>query len=482
MNKRDIYEPQPWDVIALSDAIPSCIDDLNKPPRYYFPALVVGVGDVDNPNMFEIFTTKPIFVQKRQETKRETLFATFLINITTNIRIWRALHAEEHLNLIKVVLMVDSKAGEKFDICPSQEIQALMGYPDFDLNSLNLNESQLNAVLSSVETSRCNHKNSVSLIWGPPGTGKTKTIVTMLSVLLRMKCRTLTCAPTNIVVVQLFIIFLDYRVDRLAECFAPLTGWRHQLNTMTSLLEDPTSLYHLYLENAKIENEEKKDGHEDGNENEVNQSIQSEEEEEDETSAKVLTFSEFLRKQFGCIAKEMKYCIQNLCTHLPTSFISATIVSKMNRLLYLLKSLKVSSYGDTFANEELEKLFDNSEDVENTTSQTSASCLANCAKECLKVLKFIRGEFSVPDFFEKSLIRTFCLEKACLIFCSASSSANLHDAPPFELLVIDEPAQLKECESAIPLQLPQIRHAILIGDELQLPAMIKSKVIVLFLF
>ncbi|KAF8398801.1 hypothetical protein HHK36_014660 [Tetracentron sinense] len=47
---------------------------------------------------------------------------------------------------------------------------------------------------------------------------------------------------------------------------------------------------------------------------------------------------------------------------------------------------------------------------------------------------------------------------------------------PFELLVIDEAAQLKECESAIPLQLPDIRHAILIGDERQLPAMVKSKI------
>ncbi|KAF2298165.1 hypothetical protein GH714_016701 [Hevea brasiliensis] len=42
------------------------------------------------------------------------------------------------------------------------------------------------------------------------------------------------------------------------------------------------------------------------------------------------------------------------------------------------------------------------------------------------------------------------------------------------LLVIDEAAQLKECESTIPLQLPGIRHAILIGDECQLPATVES--------
>lgn len=54
-----------------------------------------------------------------------------------------------------------------------------------------------------------------------------------------------------------------------------------------------------------------------------------------------------------------------------------------------------------------------------------------------------------------------------------------------EVLVIDEAAQLKECESTIPLQLPGLHRAILIGDERQLPAMVKSKVwsvIVIILF
>ncbi|KAH0760508.1 hypothetical protein KY290_016581 [Solanum tuberosum] len=44
------------------------------------------------------------------------------------------------------------------------------------------------------------------------------------------------------------------------------------------------------------------------------------------------------------------------------------------------------------------------------------------------------------------------------------------------MMVIDEAAQLKECESTIPLQLPGLRHAILIGDEKQLPAMVQSKI------
>ncbi|KAK3222794.1 hypothetical protein Dsin_009819 [Dipteronia sinensis] len=47
---------------------------------------------------------------------------------------------------------------------------------------------------------------------------------------------------------------------------------------------------------------------------------------------------------------------------------------------------------------------------------------------------------------------------------------------PFKFLVIDEAAQLKESETTIPLQLPGVQHAVLIGDENQLPAMVKSSV------
>ncbi|KAK6281230.1 hypothetical protein POUND7_015055 [Theobroma cacao] len=47
---------------------------------------------------------------------------------------------------------------------------------------------------------------------------------------------------------------------------------------------------------------------------------------------------------------------------------------------------------------------------------------------------------------------------------------------PLNVLVIDEAAQLKECESPIPLQLPGIAHSILVGDECQLPATVVSNV------
>lgn len=77
-------------------------------------------------------------------------------------------------------------------------------------------------------------------------------------------------------------------------------------------------------------------------------------------------------------------------------------------------------------------------------------------------------------------VENFCLSNACLIMCTASSSMKLIDpakVKPVKFLVIDEAAQLKECESTIPLQLSGLHRCILIGDERQLPALVKSKVL-----
>ncbi|VFQ99302.1 unnamed protein product [Cuscuta campestris] len=71
-----------------------------------------------------------------------------------------------------------------------------------------------------------------------------------------------------------------------------------------------------------------------------------------------------------------------------------------------------------------------------------------------------------------------CLERsASLVFCTSSSSFWMHsvEMEPFSLLVIDEAAQMRECESIIALQLPGLQHAVLVGDECQLPAIVHSK-------
>ena len=92
-------------------------------------------------------------------------------------------------------------------------------------------------------------------------------------------------------------------------------------------------------------------------------------------------------------------------------------------------------------------------------------------------ISVVISKFHCSFIYLLFFLKKFCLENSCLYFCTVSSSAKLHEVKTqWEVLVIDEAAQLKEWESTIPLQLPGHRLAILIGDEQQLPAMVKSKV------
>ncbi|KAJ0961676.1 hypothetical protein J5N97_000694 [Dioscorea zingiberensis] len=57
------YEPQVGDVIALTYVRPKCIDDLNRPPRFYLIAYVDKANDIDEfPDalQFKILSSKPI--------------------------------------------------------------------------------------------------------------------------------------------------------------------------------------------------------------------------------------------------------------------------------------------------------------------------------------------------------------------------------------------------------------------------------------
>ncbi|XP_058179722.1 uncharacterized protein LOC131298339 isoform X2 [Rhododendron vialii] len=155
---------------------------------------------------------------------------------------------------------------------------------------------------------------------------------------------------------------------------------------------------------------------------------------------------------------------------MPTSFIPLEAVKKMMKVLDLLKSIgAMSMCNHAVANEGLKEVSNRVDEFGNTMSSN---------RECVQVLRFLFETLNLPNFTEPHEIRSFCLQNTCLIFCTASSSATLHTEGmgPLELLVIDDAAQLKECESTIPLQLSGLRHAILIGDERQLPANVQYRI------
>ncbi|KDP35695.1 hypothetical protein JCGZ_10467 [Jatropha curcas] len=545
-NNGVLYEPVVGDLIALADVRPKCADDLSRFKQSYLIAYIHGVKGDFSDGLSVILSKPVVFEQDIQKDKKETFFAVFLINLTTNIRIWRALNSElegKNMNIIQEVLQNNSSDGEKCSTCSSRDKKGafLSCIKDISCSS-DLNDSEKAAVLSCISTRDCSHRNSVKLIWGPPGTGKTKTVGFLIHALFTMKCRTLTCAPTNIAVLEvamrvlnsvvklleydtygigdivlfgnqermnidnqseLYNVYLDNRANILYSCLAPVSGWNHSLASMINFLEDPEEQYHLYLQEIPTEKDKvDKTGKNCEQKNKKSkvkqkeslhigkdkQKLKDKEVENGDGCSKSkkieekvgkhshLTLEEFVEKRFKSIGEQLKFCITNLYTHVPTSFIPLNLLKNMMSSLDLLKSLENLLVRINIPNQGLKQLLKKNEDVGSRVRNHMK--LRNKIKECLTTLKSLPQTFPVPNFSNIYEIKEFCLGNACLLFCTASSSIKLHKKrmAPIHFLVIDEAAQLKECESNIPLQLSGLRHAVLVGDERQLPAMVNSTI------
>lgn len=362
--------------------------------------------------------------------------------------------------------------------------------------------SQSKAAVSCILASNCWHTYSVELVWGPSGTGKTRTIGAVLKVLLGKTCRTLICAPTNTAIMQvashlfslvnksqrcetcylgdvvlfgnkdrlkvdeeLSSIYLDERVKRIMGFFGSQTELKDKLGCMINFLSNQPPLYKTFLVVKR---------------------------KTDNTS---LTFRRFLIGRMDSVATDLKNYVAMLRNDLPSSLfmekgfhdlvLAQNMVDKIEELLHA----KILSDNDW--REALEKSneiggldIDWSNSASHDFSGKGGSELLLLKKKiciCLQTLKDVSRrnlQFVLPFKLDKRSIRNHCIEEAKLLFCTVASAYELHERKmdPIEMLVIDEAAQLKDCESLIPLQLVHIRHAFLIGDENQLAAMVKTQV------
>ncbi|KAF1945991.1 DNA-binding protein SMUBP-2 [Clathrospora elynae] len=89
-------------------------------------------------------------------------------------------------------------------------------------NDPNLNESQMEAIRFALAS------REIALIHGPPGTGKTHTLIELILQLLKQKLRLLVCGPSNISV--------DNIVERLASHKVPMVRLGHPARLLPSVL------------------------------------------------------------------------------------------------------------------------------------------------------------------------------------------------------------------------------------------------------
>ncbi|GAU44107.1 hypothetical protein TSUD_123940 [Trifolium subterraneum] len=107
------YEPEVGDLIALTDIKPKTIEDLNRPRRYYHIAYVCGLKE--STGEISILSSKCIDMEINSSYLRSNstpkLYAIHLLNLTTNIRVWKGLNSElegANMNMIKKVLQASS--------------------------------------------------------------------------------------------------------------------------------------------------------------------------------------------------------------------------------------------------------------------------------------------------------------------------------------------------------------------------------------
>ncbi|PWA72412.1 uvrD-like Helicase, ATP-binding domain, P-loop containing nucleoside triphosphate hydrolase [Artemisia annua] len=484
---KDDYYTLPGDLLLLVDGKPESVSDMKREGRTWKLSLVKSNDDDGASLEFKIKASQPIEFQ-------DGLYAVFVMNITTQKRIWNSLHMHRNLNIVKEVLYSDSKVKEKCGICSfgydstvSQKLD-----PQF---LLNLNESQRAALMSALCKMQCCHISFVEQIWGPPGTGKTMTVSVLLLILLQMRQRNLACAPTNVAIVQLASrvqslvresfktttasgnyfcslgdlllfgskeilkvsshseeIYLEHRVKKLAECLGPVTGWKLCIRSMIDLLENCVCDYYKFLENEFLKEKQLR------HENEGKSAM-----------LEIKSFNEYVQERFNSSAPPLRRCIVTFCTHISRSFMGEYNFQNMISLFDNISSLESLLFRKNMVSEELEDLF-NSKPLQDDIIK---SCLSS-----LRTLQVSLEGLTLPCFSNKYAIKQFCFESASIIFCTTSSSYKLHavNMEPLNIVVIDEAAQLKEAESTIPLQLPGVKHAILIGDECQLPALVNSNV------
>jgi hypothetical protein len=107
------YEPEVGDLIAFTNIRPRSVYDLSRIKRYCHIAYIHGSKD-------EFTDEIPILLSKYMEThkfdlsrnKAQKLYAVCLINMTTNIRIWKALNSEmegSNINIIQKMLQPYSR-------------------------------------------------------------------------------------------------------------------------------------------------------------------------------------------------------------------------------------------------------------------------------------------------------------------------------------------------------------------------------------
>ncbi len=469
-----------------------------------------------------------------------------------------------------------------------------------------LNESQalcLSSTVSSLLKKENEAKPNVRIVHGPPGTGKTTMLVTLLSVVGSLGLPTLVTAPTNMAVLEvckrfmslvntsdlnaaiklkkcqeklLFAhfckrksllcemgsgklalrdllqsdmvlvgskermlkfmgdsaplekIFLPFRLIRLRKALGS-DGWRHSAEALVKFLQDANSHFTKFaicntagnsvmpLEDVTQIMRRPKNSAGKASDLEGLVTVVSQKEASDNS---IRSFWRFARQRIQKLTMKMTQSCHTLLTDLPACLLASDTRQAMlsardlaNHLLHLIPSdcpedgLSWFVAQNSNPSRPVLQILDNiTEKLQNLNLNTDADVINNiCSNDVIssQKRKFLAARQILLDTLvrqpgydlfkdsdqkkkraqgrNRNWLRSLCLSNARLVFSTVSSAGGpVIEGTAFEFAIVDEASQLVEAETCILTGMVGLKQLLLVGDHMQLPAVVISQVCCIF--
>lgn len=313
--------------------------------------------------------------------------------------------------------------------------------------------SQRAAVLAVLEApSALGHR--CQLIQGPPGTGKTSTLIPLLRVMLTLQQQTLCAAPSNVAVCELASRTIKDSLNN-SGVLPPVPLSKYLLMGSATMRKAVTSATEDYLDRIYIESRLKRlralAKSWEGSTEKLQQLL---DEPPPNDSAACSEWWHKLKTTVNIATAEIKGCARVVRDEAPINFCERS-PGELIRLVEELGILKAA--------------------LEAGTTPAVINTWSPCWVQAAQVMSLLRGRKGGPVFNLKALERRV-VDAASLVFCTVSTRGSKAMSDKcFDVVIIDEAAQLVEAETLIVLADPHIKMLTLCGDHKQLPGTVISQ-------
>ncbi|XP_066162015.1 uncharacterized protein [Oryza sativa Japonica Group] len=341
------------------------------------------------------------------------------------------------------------------------------------------NEEQQCAMTCIMSKAGCHHNHSVDLVWGPPGTGKTRLAAGLAICMLNLRLRILVCVPLKrdihiflkslqenypsfnigkaLVLNNLLdkdmcnIISETTLANRASELYVALFVWKAWVKEMAALLG-----LDMYCRKKCVHHDE------------------------DLTCNKCepIEFSLMsFKKKFGNTAVELRKCSTCLIKSLSATSLSDLDVTNVNNLLIALSQFENLMQKSEISDYSVKRAFGITIAVDYDFEDCcTAKSLDQIRRTCLALTETVLSSIELPQLEGWSDLEDFCIRHSHIIISTPGCFARLQSLKmdQVDVLIVDKAAQIKENDLLVPLSIPP-RHVVLLGDHQHLQPIVKTE-------